>query len=192
MDVAVVTLNMDTNAGELCCVGEGTFALLDNKQGTANHPLPTESTLTGALTLEALNDAERAVLERALQSEAFTSASCSPLEYFWGLKQVDPSVIPVQRQIRIGKHNGNRVGHLQGGIVLGVLADACINLCKGLQELVDISVQYQEPVTGSHSCVQVMPLRMGRNASLLQAQLEDASGKLQAMAQCNLVNRSSD
>lgn len=187
MDVAVVTLNMETNAGELCCVGEGTFAVLDNKQGTANHPLPTESTLTGALTLEALTEAERAVWERALQSEARASASCSSLEYFWGLKQVEPAVIPVQRQVRIGKHNGNRVGHLQGGIVLGVLADACINLCNGLQELVDISVQYLEPVAGSHTCVQVTPLRMGRNASLLQAQLVDADGKLQAMAQCNLV-----
>lgn len=184
MGVAVVSLDIKTDQGVLCCVGEGTFAVLENKHGTVSHPLPTASTLTGTLSVDALTEAEQVVWQQAQRSETHASDHCSPMECFWGLQPAETGERAAQRSICIGKHNSNRVGHLQGGIVLGVLADAC---AAPNHALVDISVQYLEPVASSQTCVLVKPLRTGRNASLLQAQLVDASGKLQATALGNLV-----
>lgn len=186
MLVAVVALHMQASAGEVCCVGEGTFAVLENKQGTANHPLPIRSTLTGSLEPIELDRAERVVWQRALECEAPAGA----LERFWDLDLNAQAVAPEgEYRVAIGKHNSNRVGHLQGGIVAGLLANACLHASNGPVDLVDISVQYQEPVSGGQANVWAFPMRLGRNAAFINASILSPEDRLLASAQCNLVKR---
>ena len=186
MVVAAVTLQMENSEGEVCCIGEGTFAVLENRQGTAQHPLPTRSTLTGSLTLDELDESEKTVWQRALESEA---CAC-PLERFWDYgATAHLGGTEGQSRLVLAKHNSNRSGHLQGGIAAGLLLNACLHTLDGSFEPVDLSLQYQATVDGSHTQVRVSPLKVGRSAAFLIADLTNNEGKVQVSAQCNLIKK---
>lgn len=166
--------------------GEATFAVLENKQGTAQHPLPTQSTLTSALDSRELNDEEQEVWNRARTCEAY---GLGALESFWSLSATCTEITGEGGQwtANIAKHNSNRVGHLQGGVLLGLLARASQGTVKTDFELGDIYVQYLDAVSGPQALIQSKALRLGRNTAFIYATMSSAQGQLLATAQVSLL-----
>jgi len=183
---AVVSVHIADQAGVLCATGEATFAVLENKHGTAEHPLPTQSTLVGCLNSSDLNDEEQSVWKRAKESE---SHGLGALDHFWSLI-CPPSRTTennIKRDIEVGKHNANRVGHLQGGILMALLARASETMLNDAYVLGDISVQYLEPVVGPCTQIEAKSLRNGRNTTFVQLNMRNAEGLLLTTAQASLV-----
>lgn len=191
VNVAVVSLRIEDQAGVLCATGEATFAVLDNKQGMPQHPLPTHSTLAAALDPSEFTEQEQTIWERA---NACERSGAGALEHFWSLvfslEHSDAGV--VRKEIDIARHNGNRVGHLQGGVLLALLANASEAVPNAPFVLTDISVQYLEPVIGPHAVVEAKPLRVGRNAAFIHTTISDRQGNLLAAAQASLVKKALD
>ncbi|WP_284336871.1 PaaI family thioesterase [Comamonas sp. NoAH] len=193
LPTAAVAVEISDAQGQLCCSGEATFAVLENRSGVAAHPLPTRSTLTGSLSPEALTEDERQIWERALSCEAASADGRSFLEQFWSLLPAADEHVRtacgVSWPVAVSGYNSNRVGHLQGGVLMGLMSSACASAAPQGMELVDISVQYQAPVQADVVQLKASPARIGRNAAFVNADMESADGRILASAQGNLVQK---
>lgn len=193
LPTAVVTVEITDAQGQLCSSGEATFAVLENRSGVAAHPLPTCSTLTGSLRCEALTEDESQILARAQACEAASADDRSFLEQFWSLLPAPDKHVctagATSWPVAVSGYNSNRVGHLQGGVLMGLLSSACVCAVGQGLELVDISVQYQAPVQGDLVQLKASPARVGRNAAFVHACVESADGRVLVSAQGNLVQR---
>lgn len=183
---AVVVVRISDDEERLCVTGEATFAVLENKQGTAQHPLPIQSTLTATLDSTELTDEEREVWRRACTCE---SSGLEALESFWSLSSSCEEMTGEGGQwtVDIAKHNTNRVGHLQGGVLLALLARASQATVKTDFELGDIYVQYLDSVSGPQALIQSKALRSGRNTAFMHVTMSSAQGQLLATAQASLM-----
>jgi len=123
--------------------GEATFVVLDNRRATATHPLPSSSTLHGIapLGIDELTPEESAVLALACAAEAHRQPPCSFLEAFWGLLPTagdgwaECTFMP-------GMQVANRVGDVQGGILLALASETGVAALPAQWRLVDVSARY--------------------------------------------------
>ncbi|MET1115827.1 MAG: acyl-CoA thioesterase domain-containing protein [Comamonas sp.] len=179
METAVASVEIYAEDASLCCSGAGSFAVLENRQATADHPMPRTSTLSAAPVLSAheLQDAEQPVWDRALRAEQEPGKG-SFIEQFWGLLP-GPGSAPGQAWCRVesGVHIGNRSGHVQGGIMLGVAAATCAAAMPENWQLLDLSAQFLEAGTGPHIDASASTLRSGRNLAVMECRIADAAGQ---------------
>ncbi len=189
MNTAIAGIEIQDEGGHALCSGEATFAALENRQQTAHHPLPTASTLTGCLQPDALTAQERAVWEHACACAGEDRSGRSFLERFWALRPDSPAGMAAGTgwSVALGRHNSNRVGHLQGGAMLGMLASACSLAVEQRYGLVDIAVQYLDAAKEAPVALHAMPVRSGSNSAASHASLRGADGRMLACAQANLV-----
>lgn len=188
MTAAVTQVEILDDAGNICCSGEASFAALENRQQTPDHPLPTSSTLTGCLHPDELDAPERAVWERACAHAAHSKGAPGFLDRFWSLPVPAPDDGAASAwSARLGQHNSNRVGHLQGGVLMGLLAGACIAATEGQYQLVDIAVQYLEGASDENVALQAAPGRLGGKAAFMHASALGADGRVRASAQASLI-----
>lgn len=185
MPSAVTTLEISGDDG-VCCIGEASFAVLDNRRGTTEHPMPRHSTVEGLAPLEVseLTDAERAVLDQAVaaQQAVKSSPSLGFLDAFW---QLAPMTEESGARCRIdaGLHVSNRVGHIQGGILMAVAAKTCAAAAPPGWLLLDLSVQYVEAASGAWVQACATPLRVGRNSASIECRVQDPEGRTTLCAQ---------
>lgn len=189
MQTAVASVDIYAEDASLCCSAAGSFAVLENRLGSANHPMPSTSTLSAApvLSAHALDDAEQAVWKRVLQAEQEPGRG-SFIERFWGMLP-DPGSTPGQARCRVesGIHIGNRSGHVQGGIMLGVAAATCAAAMPENWHLLDLSAQFLEPGIGPHIDTSATVLRSGRNLAVMECRIADAAGQPIFSAQASSV-----
>lgn len=193
MNTAIAGVEIQDEGGHTICSAEATFAALENRQQTAHHPLPTASTLTGCLQPDALTAQERAVWERACACAGEDRSALSFLERFWALRPEPRAGMEAGAgwSVALGRHNSNRVGHLQGGIMLGMLASACGLAVEQRYGLVDIAVQYLDAASAGPLALHAQPVRSGSSAAASHASLRGADGRMLAWAQANLVRTAS-
>jgi acyl-coenzyme A thioesterase PaaI-like protein len=121
------------------CYGTGTFMALEPPRGMTLHPVPLrrrELPAPRALKKEELEDEERKVL--ALANEAL-SARGNFIENFWG---------GMHGKLVNGLHVGNRVGHAQGGILMGLAAATAGAALPAGWKLSGISAAFVSPGEG--------------------------------------------
>ncbi|WP_159917713.1 PaaI family thioesterase [Pantoea sp. 18069] len=188
MQSAMTSVEIYAEDGSLCCSSAASFAVLENRQGTADHPMPRTSTLSAAslLPTHELHEAEQAVWERALQAEQ-DAGQGSFIERFWGILPVAGSA-PGQASCRVesGMHIGNRSGHVQGGILLGVAAATCTAALPEGWSLLDLSAQYLDAGAGPYIDASAATLRSGRNLAVVECRVVDSASKpiFSAQATC--------
>ena len=110
--MARVTLSGD---GGALGSGLGSFMVLNPPRDVQLQPIPhRKHTDPQALAADetSLNDRERVVLARADAAIASASGARSFAEHFWGASGL----------VENGPHMGNRVGHMQGGLLLAFAA----------------------------------------------------------------------
>ena len=187
MQTAVASVDIHAEDASVCCSGAASFAVLENRLGSADHPMPRSSTLAAAPVLSAheLDDTEQAVWERALQAGQQPGRG-SFIEQFWGLLP-EPASTPGQARCRVqsGLHVGNRSGHVQGGVMLGVAAATCAAAMPANWQLLDLSAQFLEPGIGPHIDATATALRSGRNLAVMDCRIADAVGQTIFCAQAS-------
>jgi acyl-coenzyme A thioesterase PaaI-like protein len=177
MPLAISTLAIAAG-GTTCCTGEASFALLDNRRDAAPHPLPRINPVEAISPVDPgeLNDAEQDVFVRARTAAAGDTGN-SFLERFWGLV---PQVRDGRAECRLshGLHVGNRVGDIQGGILLGLAIHTSVAVLPGEWQLVDIAAQFVAAAPGKSVLARAEAVRIGRNIATIECRILDEAGNL--------------
>ena len=100
----------------------GTFMVLDPPPGVAMHPIvDADHSAIEPLTESALTVPERKLLARVEAALANTTHDPSFIERLWGYHP-QPTAGGAVCVVANGPHLGNRVGHMQGGLQIGLAA----------------------------------------------------------------------
>ncbi|MDR6858786.1 PaaI family thioesterase [Variovorax guangxiensis] len=187
MPLAITTFTIEA-AGAVCCTGEATFAVLPNRRGTAPHPLPHDNSVADLVPLapEELSGAESEVLARALRADGAPEGPYSFLERFW---EMVPQSGEGWAECRIGRglHVGNRVGDVQGGILLGLAAQTSAAVLPQGWTLADLSAQFLAASSGPSVCARAEARRVGRNVANIECRITDDAGHTTLTAQATLA-----
>jgi acyl-coenzyme A thioesterase PaaI-like protein len=128
--------------------GSGSFMALKPPPGVTMHPL-IRPARHGAASLEEkeLTAAEAAILQRADEAIAKASARHSFIRRFWGQ---DPRATKTGAScsMEYGAHIGNRVGHAQGGLLVGLAATTAQAALPATWMLSGISAWFVSPGEG--------------------------------------------
>ena len=119
--------------------------------------------------MEALKACERA--------ETLASEAHHFIDHLWcGIPQAQDG--KAHLRINVAPHLGNRIGHVQGGLLLGAAAMVANAAASEKMRLSNISAYFVSPGVGATLDVQSSVTRQGRNLSLVQTQITGPTGKL--------------
>ena len=174
-----ITRGVLTSAGAAVCYASGTFLLVPPPPGVALGPLPWQSdgSAPEPLKRDELTDVERAVLRAANAALAKADADHAFIEHFWGIL---PKATPggAVCRVKIGAQIGNRVGHVQGGILLG-LAQATASAAVPRHPAVStISAWYISPGNGKSVTVRSKVVHEGRSFAVVKTEIRNADRSL--------------
>lgn len=125
-----------TGKDGLVCFGTGTFMALAPPPGVNLHPVPRRRPEPAKLKEEDLSPDEQKILA---QADAALAKRGNFIENFWG---------PTRGVLINGLHAGNRVGHAQGGIQLGMAAATAASALPPGWLLSSITAGYLSPGEG--------------------------------------------
>ena len=162
------------------CHGSASFIRLPPPPGgRVLAPLPWQDpkrALPAPLTAADLDARERAILaacDAALADHAHAEASF--LRRFWGLLPQADGAGAVCR-VATGPHMANRVGHVQGGILLGLAAHTAIAAVPGHTILANLSAWFISPGRGASLECRSTPLHTGRSFAVVKSEITGPGG----------------
>ncbi len=163
--------------GKFICHANGEFMLLDAPPGVTLAPLPWERKepprilpATGNLETH-----ERAILKACDAALAKASSEASFIQHFWG-GVPRRTAQGAGNRVAIGPHIGNRVGHVQGGILFGL---AATNACAAAPEtmmLSNASVWYISPGRGVALSIRSRIVHAGRTTAVVRTEIKTDAG----------------
>jgi acyl-coenzyme A thioesterase PaaI-like protein len=172
LGLARVTL---TAGGRPIGFGHGSFMALDPPPGLAMHPVAPSRRHDVDLPDEgSLDESERAILRRA--DAALAAGEGSFIARFLGIvprKTSDGASCPMEN----GAHVGNRVGHAQGGILMG-LAGATASAAMGPEwMLASIAASFVSPGEGAALQASSSVVHRGRWTAVARTQVGGEEGR---------------
>jgi len=184
--------------GEPVCYVTGEFLHLEPPPGVKLAPLPwqrSESDATGPIDEDRLTESERAVLAAADLALERASPETPFIEQLWGGER-EPAPKDeegARRRLAIGPHVGNRVGHVQGGILLGIAMATACDAAPASMSLANVSAWYVRPGRGDSLVVRSRAVHVGRMTAMVQTQVTctDGSVALEVVTQHVLRNERS-
>ncbi len=158
MGLSRVTVAGD--AGQIC-FGTGTFMALQPPKNVTLHPVPFRK--RGAAEPASLNEKDLGAEEKSilLRADAALAARGNFIENFWGGAQ----------QLENGLHVGNRVGHAQGGILIGMAAANAAAALPAAWKLSGITALYVSPGEGSLLRASSKVVHLGRLTAVVRTQI---------------------
>lgn len=180
-----------TSGDAVVCTGNANFAVMENRAGTAAHPMPgvRDFSQIEPLALHELTEAEHQVLARAHQASQTTTTHF--LHQFWGLEnwenrgQTPVSVnnrgltpVSAVAELPCGMHVGNRVGHTQGGILMGLAMSTSLAAPGPGWRVLDIAANFIRPGIGKYLRAQSRVLRVGRGLAQVACDIHTDEGRL--------------
>ncbi len=145
----------------LVCYGSGTFMALQPPKNVTLHPVPfrtRKSPEPSRLGEEDLNAEEKQILRRA---DAALAARGNFIENFWG----------AARKLENGQHVGNRVGHAQGGILIGMAAANAAAALPASWKMSGITALYVSPGEGKVLQAQSKVIHQGRLTAVVRTRI---------------------
>ena len=182
--------------GKSICYGSGEFVLLDAPPGVTLAPRPWERERTEIpqiVPLDAgkLEPHERAILKACDAALANASSQATFIQHFWG-GVPRRNAQGASNRVAIGPHIGNRIGHVQGGILFGLAAN---NACAAVPEammLSNASAWYISPGRGAALIVRSRVVHVGRTIALVHTEIKTAGGERVLEAVTHHVARKRD
>jgi acyl-coenzyme A thioesterase PaaI-like protein len=172
-----------TANGRPVLFGCGAFMVMNPPPGRTMHPI-VDAVHAAATPLEAheLSAQEREVLARAERAIEAAGGGRGFLDHFWGLLPVS-TADGARCRTANGAHIGNRVGHMQGGLQMGmaiVTAEAALSpawVTSG------ISAWFMSPGEGEEIVAVAAIEHRGRNTAVVRTVLTGHGGRrvLEAM-----------
>jgi len=187
--LASATLYADNN---IICQANGEFVVLDPPPGVTLAPLPWQHAAPpriAPLDEHALEPHERAILEACDAALAKASAQASFIQHFWGgvPKRIAHGA---GNRVTVGPHLGNRVGHVQGGILFGIAAATACAAAPSAMMLSNVSAWYISPGRGKVLSVRSRVMHAGRTIAVVRTEIKTAGGERVLEAVTHHVARS--
>lgn len=160
--------------GSRACVGTGAFMVLKPPPGVALYrmPQPRRSDPAPALLPDPeLKRDERKVLQQADAALAAAAANGDAfIRRFWG---AEPHRVEggASCSVKNGPHIGNRVGHVQGGVLFGLAADTARTALPSTWLLSNVSAWYISPGEGRTLRIRSRIVHHGRLTAVVRTQV---------------------
>lgn len=169
----VSTMSINNDAG-LVCSGTATFMVLKPPKGVELHPVPHRrrgENPTPEISGGKLRPDEKKVLATADAAIADVRAhGGSFIQRFWGV-QARHVAGAAQSTVKNGPHIGNRVGHVQGGILLGLAAENAIAALTPHWSLTALSAWYISPGEGRSLKIKSKVVHHGRLIAVVRTEV---------------------
>lgn len=169
--------------------GSGEFVLLDAPPGVTLAPRPwerkhTDPPQTVPVDIDALEPHERAILKACDAALVKASSQAAFIQHFWG-GVPRRSAQGASNRVEIGPHIGNRIGHVQGGILFGLAATNACAAAPSSMRLSNASAWYTSPGRGAALLVRSRVVHAGRTFGVVQTEIKTAAGErvLEAVTQ---------
>ena len=156
----------------------GGFVALDPPPGVNLAPLPwqrDQEPATSAVDERKLEPHERVILKMGEAALARATPDAPFIRQFWGGVPKNNSK-GVSHRVVIGPHLGNRVGHVQGGITLGIAAVSACAAAPAAMMLSNIAAWYISPGHGKALNVRSRVLHAGRTVSVVRTEIKSSDG----------------
>jgi len=161
------------NAGGLVCTGSATFMVLKPPKGVELHPVPHRRRganpapdIGGRLRPDEkkiLAIADGVIADVRAQGGSF-------IRRFWGVR-AKHAAGSAQSTVKNGPHIGNRVGHVQGGILLGLAAENAMAALTPHWSLTAISAWYISPGEGRSLKIKSKVVHHGRLIAVVRTEV---------------------
>jgi acyl-coenzyme A thioesterase PaaI-like protein len=159
--------------GEQVCVGSAAFMVLRPPKGVELHPMPHRRRGEAVAPLEAAElerDEEKVLHQAEAALAAVETHGGAFIRRFWGF---EPHHLEggASCSVRNGPHIANRVGHVQGGVLLGLAAATASAALTAHWMLTSISAYYISPGEGRSLKARSRILHHGRLTSVVRTQI---------------------
>ena len=176
------------------CFAEGSFAVLERP---ADRPVQSQPDHHSWDQIELLDVSELTAHEedayrRAQQTsdkraKDKTAADRTTFtEAFWGLTPTGQSHTATC-DIQCGLHIGNRVGHVQGGVLLGLAITTSLATVKDGWRVLEINANFIRPGTEGTLTATSHIVNTGRNLAVVLCEIKTATGRLVLHAQTTMI-----
>ena len=179
-----------TSGGHPVCYASGTYVLLPPPPNVKLGPLPWETGASAPQPLERreLTPIERAVVRAANAALAASDSQHAFIEHFWGVLPKATTGGATCR-VKIGAQIGNRVGHVQGGILLGFAQATASAAVPDHPAVSTISAWYISPGHGKSLTVRSKIVHAGRSFAVVKTEVRNAHRSLVLEAVSNHASR---
>lgn len=158
---------------EILCTGSGAFMALDPPSDVKLHPVPHRRRGDPPVRLldeGDLKEDEREILART--DQAIADPRPSFIEQFWGYLP-HRTTHGASCKAPNGPHIGNRVGHAQGGVLLGLAANAAACALPPAWRLSAVSGWFLRPGQGKTLTAKASVVHQGRLTALARTVVSD-------------------
>ncbi len=176
---AIASVSVRSGEREIA-LGSGTFMVLDLPPGTRAPvlraiDLPADADWAGITLPEpgALDDSDAAIYDQALKAlraggmENFSEA-------FWGLR-TRPSAQGATGTLRNGAHLGNRVGHVQGGVLMAFAQATALAALPGAWPVSSLTACFVSPGEGEQLRARARIAHRGRTTAVVRTEITGAA-----------------
>ena len=165
-----------TSEGRVACFGTGAFMPLPPPPGKTMHPVVRDFQAPPPLEESTLDAKEREVLARADEAIAAADARRAFVSRFLGYEAVREGEGAVAT-MRNAMHVGNRVGHAQGGLLVGLgAASACAALPDSWR-VAAISAWFVSPGEGPELTARSARWHQGRDTAVVRTEIAGEGGR---------------
>lgn len=164
--------------GKPVCHANGSFVVLPPPPGITLAPLPwqrAQGLQPEPLTLSELDAGERAVMRACEAALVKADKDHAFIEHFWSVLP-EPAKYGARCSVKNGQHLGNRVGHVQGGILLGLAAATAKAAVPRHPMLSGISAWFISPGKGTILRIRSKVLHAGRSFAVVRTEITTADG----------------
>ena len=162
-----------TSEGRVACFGTGAFMPLPPPPGKAMHPVVRDFEAPAPLDESMLDAKEREVLSRADEAIAAADARRTFVSRFLGYEAAREGEGAVAT-MRNAMHVGNRVGHAQGGLLVGLGAASACAALPDAWRLAAVSAWFVSPGEGAELTARSTRWHQGRDTAVVRTEI--ASG----------------
>ena len=175
------------SGGAVICHASGAFVQVAPPAGAVMAPLPWQARNREAARLpsiDGLDAREQAVLMACDTSLADDSSDRAFSRRFWSAP-AEPGDDGMCCRIKVGPHMANRVGHVQGGILMGIAAETAQAAVPAHATLASLSAWFISPGKSTELHCRSTVIHAGRSLAVVRTEITGAQGEriLAAMSQ---------
>lgn len=170
------------------CTGTGTFMILVPPKDVVLYPVQFRRQVDARiapLPIEALTRDERAIVRRA---DGVLKNGDGFLHRFWGY-DTTPATLGAKGIMKNGPHIGNRVGHAQGGILMGFAAATAAAALPANWATTAIAAAYISPGEGTSLRARARIVHHGRMTAVIHTQIKGKNNRLVLDVTTNHIRR---
>ncbi len=164
--------------GERVCHASGTFIVLPPPPGVNLGPLPWQragQAPVSPIARSELQPDERAVMRTCESALKRAGPQHAFIEHFWGALPA-PTADGARCTVKIGPQHGNRVGHVQGGLLFGLGAITARAAAPNHPQLSAIAAWYISPGQGRTLRIRSRRIHEGRSFAAVRTEIRNADG----------------